>query len=246
MTALCHKQLDFGSLFGKEVWADFEGGRITSDAGALLLSEIDKRYGIADKAAQCIDERREETRIIHELRTLVKQRIFSIALGYEDNNDASTLRMDPALKSASERLPETGTDLASQPTLCRLENSVGKKDLRKLSEALLDLYLKTHPGPRDLIIVDIDATDDPTHGQQQFSFFHGYYDEHMYHPLLIFDGESGFPMAAVLRPGNTHASHKARKILKRIIRRRRLLFVPTRVLQCPACIGSASRRRYII
>lgn len=219
MTTFCHKQLDFGSLFGKEVWADFEGGRITSDAGALLLSEIDKRYGIADKAAQCIDERREETRIIHELRTLVKQRIFSIALGYEDNNDAGTLRMDPALKTASERLPETGTDLASQPTLCRLENRVGKKDLRKLSEALLDLYLKTHPGPRDLIIVDIDATDDPTHGQQQFSFFHGYYDEHMYHPLLIFDGESGFPMAAVLRPGNTHASHKAGKILKRIIRR---------------------------
>ena len=230
MNTLCHKQLDFGSLLGKEIWADFDGGRITSDGGALLLGEIDKRYGICDTAAQCIDDRRDAGRITHELRTLVKQRVLSIALGYEDNNDANTLREDPALKSVTGRLPETGGDLASQPTLSRLENAVSKRDVPKLSEALFDLYLQTHPGPRDLIIVDIDATDDPTHGQQQFSFFHGYYDEHMYHPLLVFDGQSGFPMAAVLRPGNTHSSHKAGAILKRIIRRLKKAYPEAEIL----------------
>jgi hypothetical protein len=221
MDTVCHKQLSFGSLIGKEVIVDFEGGRISSDGGGLLLREIDDRYGLTEKAARCLCDPRDARRITHDEITLLRQRIFSIALGYEDTNDADSLRGDPVLKSISGRLPESSEDLASQPTLCRFENVADSKDLRRLADALMDLYLETHPGPRDLIVIDMDSTDDPTHGRQQLSFFHGYYDQHMYHPLLVFDGIDGFPMAAVLRPGNTHASHRSVSVLKRIIKRLR-------------------------
>jgi len=132
---------------------------------------------------------------------MLKQRIFSIAIGYEDTNDSPTLRNDPALKTASSKLPENSLDLASQPTLCRFENSVTKRVLRRLADRLFTLYLKVHMGPRDAAVIDIDATDDPTHGGQQLSFFHGYYEEHMYHPLLVLDGITGFPMVVVRADG---------------------------------------------
>ncbi len=219
METICHKQLTFGSLFSKEIIADFEGGRITSDAGGLLLRELDQRYRLAEKAARCLRDPREPHKVKHDLLTLVRQRLFAIAQGYEDNNDAAALARDPAFKIMAGKAPESAADLASQPTLCRFENQVTAKDLRRLSDWFLDLYLKTHPGPRKVIVLDMDATDDPTHGQQQLSFFHGYYEEHMYHPLLVFDGRSGFPLAAVLRPGNTHASKGALAVLKRLIKK---------------------------
>ena len=219
METVCHNQLIFESLFSKEVVADFAGGRIPSDAGGLLLRELDQRYRLAEHAARCLHDPRESHKVKHELLTLVRQRLFAIALGYEDNNDAATLAKDPACKIMAGRAPETSEDLASQPTLSRFENRVNAKDLRRLSDWLLELYLKTHPGPRKVIVLDMDTTDDPTHGKQQLSFFHGYYEEHMYHPLLVFDGRDGFPLAAVLRPGNTHASHRALAVLKRLIKK---------------------------
>ena len=219
METVCHNQLTFESLFSKEVVADFAGGRITSDAGGLLLRELDQRYRLTEKVAGCLQDPRESHKVKHDLLTLVRQRLFAIAQGYEDNNDAATLVRDPVFKIMAGRTPETSEDLASQPTLSRFENRVTTKDLRRLSDWLLQLYLKAHPGPRKVIVLDMDATDDPTHGQQQLSFFHGYYEEHMYHPLLVFDGESGFPLAAVLRPGNTHASHRALAVLKRLIKK---------------------------
>jgi hypothetical protein len=218
MDTVCHEQLSFGSLFSKEVVADFTGGSLTSDAGGLVLREIDQRYRLTEKATSCLRDDRDPRRVTHDLKTILRQRLFSIALGYEDNNDAATLAQDPALKLMAGKLPEAG-DLASQPTLSRFENRVSAKDLRRLSDWLLDLYLKTHPGPRKVIVLDMDATDDPTHGKQQLSFFHGYYEEHMYHPLFVFDGRSGFPLAAVLRPGNTHASRGALAVLKRLIKK---------------------------
>jgi hypothetical protein len=219
LNTLCHKQLRFQSLFYKEVIADFEGGRITSDAGGLLLRELDQRYRLAEKVSRCLHDPRETHKVKHDLLTLVRQRIFAIAQGYEDNNDAATLAKDPAFKIMAGRAPESAGDLASQPTLSRFENRVNAKDLRRLSGWLFKLYLTTHPGPRKTIILDMDATDDPTHGKQQLSFFHGYYEEHMYHPLLVFDGRDGFPLAAVLRPGNAHASKGALAVLKRLIKK---------------------------
>jgi hypothetical protein len=219
LKTLCHNQLHFESLFSKEVIADLEGGQITSDAGGLLLRELDQRYRVAEKAATCLRDSRDAGKIKHDLLTLIRQRLFAIALGYEDNNDAAWLSKDPALKIMAGKAPESAPDLASQPTLSRFENQLSAKDLRRLSDGLLDLYLKTHPGPRKVIVLDMDSTDDPTHGKQQLSFFHGYYEEHMYHPLLVFDGRDGFPLAAVLRPGNTHSSHGALAVLKRLIKK---------------------------
>jgi hypothetical protein len=222
METVCHKQLTFESLFSKEVKeviADFEGGRITSDAGGLLLRELDQRYRLTEKAARCLHDPRDSHKVKHHLLTLVRQRLFAIAQGYEDNHDAAALARDPAFKIMTGKAPESAVDLASQPTLSRFEDQVTTKDLRRFSDWFLDLYLKTHPGPRKVIILDMDATDDPTHGQQQLSFFHGYYEEHMYPPLLVFDGRTGFPLAAVLRPGNTHASKGALAVLKRLIKK---------------------------
>jgi hypothetical protein len=230
METLCHKQLRFESLFSKEIIADFDGGRITSDAGGLLLRELDLRYRLGEKLARCLSDPRDSRKAKHQLLTLVRQRLFAIAQGYEDNNDAATLAKDPAFKIMAGKAPESASDLASQPTLSRFENQVNAKDLRRLSDWLLDLYLKTHPGPRKVIVIDMDATDDPTHGQQQLSFFHGYYEEHMYHPLLVFDGQDGFPLAAVLRPGNTHASKGALAVLKRLIKKLRQAYPKALIL----------------
>ena len=217
METVCHKQLTLGSLFNREVIACFDGGRTTSDGGGLLLREIDKRYGVTDTIAAVLHDPRDPERTVHALSTLVKQRIFSIALGYEDANDADALKGDPAIKIMSGRLPESSADLASQPTISRFENRVNRRDLLHLADRLVELYLRTHPGSPAWIVLDMDSTDDPTHGCQQLSFFHGYYDQHMYHPLLVFDGLDGFPLAAVLRPGNVHASKAAVSILKRLI-----------------------------
>jgi hypothetical protein len=134
MKTVCHKQLSFESLFGKEIIACFDGGRMTSDGGGLLLREIDKRYGVTASAASSIQDRRDRKRTLHDSIALFRQRIFSIALGYEDANDAHTLKRDPALKTMSERLPETDADLASQPTISRFENRVTSRDLRRLAE----------------------------------------------------------------------------------------------------------------
>jgi hypothetical protein len=133
METLCHKQLRFESLFHKEVVADFEGGRITSDAGGLLLREVDQRYRIAERAAACLHDPRDSGKIRHDLLTLVRQRLLAIALGYEDNNDAAWLAKDPAIKIMVGKAPESAGDLASQPTLSRFKNRVNARDLRRLS-----------------------------------------------------------------------------------------------------------------
>ncbi len=230
MNTVCHKQLHFGSLFGKQITGDFAGGRITSDAGGLLLRDLDERYGVSEVMAGSLIDSRHPSWVIHELRSLVKPRMFSIALGYEDYNDAATLRTDPALKLTAGRLPEDLLDLASPSTLCRFENRITRKELRRLADRLFDLYVKSHPGPRDIVVIDMDATDDPTHGHQQLSFFHGYYEQHMYHPLFVIDGISGFPMSCVLRAGNTHASHRAEAVLKRLVKRLKKAYPEAEIL----------------
>lgn len=198
MKTVCHERFEMESLFNKTITGSFDGGKISSDGGVLLLREIDLRYQISQQIEQALEESRSPQRIHHELHTLLKQRLYGISLGYEDCNDHDKLRSDAALKTACNILPDSG-ELASQPTLSRLENRVSKRELMQLGRNLFSLYLQAHPGKRKVIIVDMDSTDDPTHGMQQLSLFHGYYGQHMYHPLLIFDGITGFPMAAVLR-----------------------------------------------
>jgi len=230
LSTVCHEQLSFASLGSKGLVAAFDGGRISSDAGCLLLREIDLRTGLIERVDRSVSDPRDPAKVRHLQSELLRQRVFAIALGYEDANDHGTLRRDPILKASVNRRPESAADLASQPTLSRLENRVGRTPLRRLSEALFDAYLAAHPGPRDLIVLDIDATDDATHGHQQLSMFHGFYDQHMFHPLLVFDGVTGHPLAAVLRPGNTHASKGAVGILKRILPRLRRAYPGATIL----------------
>ena len=227
---MCHKQLDFGRVFNLDILADFEGGDITSDAGGLLLKEIDLRYRITEMAAAVLSDGRQSGKVNHTLIDLLRQRVYQIALGYEDQNDADNLRRDPSLKTMVGRRPQSDPDLSSQPTLCRFENHRGFDELYRLSEFLMELYIRVHPGPRKAIVLDMDATDDPTHGQQEFTFFHGYYEQHMYHPLLVFDGGDGFPMATVLRPGNTHSGHRSVAILKRLVHRLRQAYPEATIL----------------
>jgi Transposase DDE domain group 1 len=198
--------------------AAFDGGRITSDGGLLWLAKADSQLGLCEALSECVPEWRKR-KGQHSLSSLVRQRVFQIACGYEDQNDSNSLREDPLLKVVCGSLPESGADLASQPTFSRLENAVDIRCCYRMSQVLFELYLRERgrDGVPEKVLLDFDATDDPTHGEQEGSFYHGYYRQHMYHPLLVFDGESGHLITALLRPGNTHASNSAVALLKRIV-----------------------------
>jgi len=202
--------------------ASFDGGRLTSDGGLPWLEHAEHDLGVCAAFAAVIpDWRRGPVR--HALESLVRQRVFQIACGYEDQDDADTLRTDPLLKLVCGQLPETGRDLASQPTLSRLENAVDRRACYRLAMALGALYLRERErdGVPTHIVLDLDGTDDPTHGQQEGSAYHGYYRQHMLHPLLLFDGDTHHLITAILRPGNTHGSAGVVAVLKRVVRRLR-------------------------
>jgi Transposase DDE domain group 1 len=198
--------------------AAFDGPQLTSDGGLCWLAEADQTLGLCAALAAHIPEWRSR-RGQHSLETLVRQRVFQIACGYEDQNDAATLRSDPLLKLVCGRLPDEG-DLASQPTLSRLENAVDGKACYQLAHALVQLYLRERErdGIPARIVLDLDGTDDPAHGKQEGVAYHGFYGQYMYHPLLVFDGDTGQLICAILRPGTCHASRGALAVLKRLIR----------------------------
>jgi hypothetical protein len=202
--------------------AAFDGGRITSDGGLCWLAEADRDLGLCEAIARYIPERRGPS-VRHSLTTLVRQRVYQIACGYEDQNDADTLRSDPLLKLVLGSLPETGADLASQPTISRLENVPDAKACLRIARELGELYIRERGkgGSPKRVLLDFDSTDDPTHGDQEGSYYHGYYKTHMYHPLVVFDGETNQLVTALLRAGNTHASRGALSVLKRVVRRLR-------------------------
>ena len=202
--------------------AAFDGGRITSDGGLCWLAKADEQLGLCEVIARQIPEWRGSS-VRHSLLTLVRQRVYQIACGYEDQDDADTLRKDPLLKSVLGRLPETDPHLASQPTISRLENAPDAKGCLRIAGVLLELYVQERGkgGVPERILLDFDATDDPVHGDQEGGYYHGFYEERILHPLLVFDGETNQLIAAILRPGNTHASRGALAILKRIVKRLR-------------------------
>jgi hypothetical protein len=198
--------------------AAFDGGRLTSDGGLPWLAEADAALGLCPLIAALVPEWRRR-RGQHSLETLVRQRVFQIACGYEDQDDADTLRHDPLLKFVCGRLPDTGTPLASQPTLSRLDNAMDRRACYRLAVALVKLYLRERErdGMPKRILLDLDGTDDPTYGAQEGTAYHAYYGQHMYHPLLIFDGDTNQLITAVLRPGNVHVSRGVVAILKRLL-----------------------------
>jgi Transposase DDE domain group 1 len=228
------------------VEATFDGGLLTSDGGLPWLVEADRELGICSAFAACLkDWRRDPSRIRHTLENLVRQRVFQMACGYEDQDDADSLRIDPLFKLACGQLPLSGNDLASQPTLSRLENCVDRHTCRRLALALVQVYLtrRGEGGVPKRILLDCDSTDDPTHGDQEGSAYHGYYRQHMDHPLLIFDGDTGQLITAILRPGNAHASRFIVGILKTLLRLLRARW-PNVTVELRADSGFASPKLY--
>ncbi len=218
----CTPQIELFSIGKRRVTAVFDGGLLTSDAGVILLSRIDERLGLTRRFAYAVEDRRQPGKVRHEQEKLLQQRILQICCGYEDCNDADTLRFDPAFQAALKRLPgRPSSVLASQPTLSRLEERVCRRDLMETSSFLVDLWIERlrkggHKAWKK-IVLDFDSTDDPAHGQQQMIMFHGYYDQWQYLPLLVF--HRGWLVAAVLRPGNAHDSRGVLAVLRRLAER---------------------------
>lgn len=229
---VCNKKIKISRNLKKEILVNFNGGNITSDGGLLLIKKIDKLLRLTEKISESIKDRRDAEKIKHDMRSLIKQKIYQLTLGYEDNIDANKLRNDPIFKVAINRNPETDEPLATQSTLSRLENNLRIKDLYELTRTMIKIYKdrKKRNGIPKSIVIDIDPTDDPTHGKQQYTMFHGYYWQMQYYPLLIFDGESGDIIAPLLRPGMVTASQSADTFLSRIIPMIRESFPETKII----------------
>ena len=217
----------FPDIFDRPVVAKFDQRQGSSDGGAILLKAADRRLGLTAALAACLEDERQPGKVRHELNELLTQRIMAIACGYEDANDAARLASDPVHKLLVGRDPIDGEDLASQPTLSRFENTPDRKQLFRMTEALADRVIERHRkrlhGRARRITIDLDPTDDPTHGHQQLTFFNTHYDTYCYLPavaFLTFDDESDqYLVAAVLRPGNASGSRGAVGILSRLIPR---------------------------
>jgi hypothetical protein len=248
---MCQCATAVGSGVGVRFWQDdvnlgvrFDGGQLTSDGGLPWIVEAETALGVcAALAARVPEWRRGGVR--HSLERLVRQRVFQIACGYEDQDDADTLRTDPLFKLACGRLPLSEPDLASQPTLSRLENAVDRHAVEQLAASLADLYIRERgrPGRPTRIVLDLDGTDDPAHGEQEGVAYHGYYRQQMYHPLLVFDGDTGHLITAVLRPGNVHGSRFVVLVLRRLLRKLRAAW-PDVPLELRADSGFAIPRLY--
>lgn len=220
-----YTQISLSFQGAKIVTINFNGGNITSDAGLLPIREYDEKINFTSKVAQLLIDKRTPYLVDHQLIELVRQRLYGIIAGYEDANDAQYLRIDPVFLAITKR--DSSKPLATQPTISRFENKVLAKEVIRLNRFLLDHYIaraKRHKRGKERIIIDVDSTADPCHGAQQLSFFNGFYDQHMYHPLLFFDGASGDLLSVRLRPGNVHGSHRMTVDLRRVVEelRRRL------------------------
>jgi hypothetical protein len=233
------EQLEFSCVERRRVVAAFDGGAVTSDAGALLLMRTDRAIGLLDRLARCFVDRRSPTAIEHSVRTLVAQRVLGIAAGYEDLNDHDVLRADPLWAAVIGKLQTQRSGcapLAGKSTLNRLELSRDEPtryhrighDGVAIEGLFVDLFLEAHRRPPRQIILDLDATDDPLHGTQEGRFFHGYYDGYCYLPLYIFCGRH--LLVAKLRRSNIDASAGAREEVERVVGQIRERWPKVRIL----------------
>ncbi len=227
-----NNQLEFAfpRVRGKKIGVDFGGGVVTSDSGLLFLRETERKVGIIGRLTGCLRDHRDPLFIVHTMKELMTQRVMQIACGYEDADDSDTLRRDPALKIACGREPLSGIDLASQPTISRLENRISRTSLFRMGLAFIDNFLDSYRRAPKEIILDMDDTDDPTHGAQQLSIFNAYYDGYCYMPLHIYEGNSGKLVCTVLRPGRRPNGEEIAAILKRVLKRIRKRWPKTKIL----------------
>src|ERR1700680_1217523 len=188
---------------GKPVHLTFDGSQMTSDTGILLLAAIEQRLGIAAGLADCIEDPRAPERVRHTLAEMIRYRALLIAAGYPDGNDCDALRADPAFKMAVGRLPESGADLCSQPTISRLENLPGPTALKRMMAAMVELFCDSFEHVPRRIVLDIDAPEHRAYGQQQLSFLNAHRDSRCFMPIHIYEAISAKPVAVFLRPGKT-------------------------------------------
>jgi hypothetical protein len=219
----------FPAVRGKKITAAFDGGRITSDGGVMLLAEAERGLEISGKLSAVIADRRDPVRVIHLLSDILRARILAIACGYEDADDLDRLRFDPAFKLACGRLPETGRDLCSQPTMSRWENAPTLREIIRLMGVMVDLYCASYATPPKAVTLDIDDTVNVAHGHQQLALFNAHYDERCFLPIHIYDTTTSRPVAVLLRPGKTPSGNEVAAHLRRLIRRIRRHWPATKI-----------------
>ena len=215
MATECYSQLGFG--FQRKLVVDFAGGTLTTDAGLVLLREFDEQRGLSADIIARVADARDPRYVTHEVATLLRQRLYQIAAGYEDVNDADRLRHDPAFQVVA---GDGDQALGSQPTLSRLENAIDWPDIQRLARVGVDWFCARAYGPDEHpadLVLDLDSTDDPTHGNQQLALFHGFYNQHMYHPLVWFEGRTGLLLRTRLRPGLDRSAARVVEDLRHLL-----------------------------
>jgi hypothetical protein len=220
----------FPAVKRKIVTAAFDGGRMTSDGGVMLLAAVEKTLGIADRLAPLITDARNPLRVTHTVADILRARMLAIACGYEDGDDLDHLRSDPGFKLACGRLPDSGSDLCSQPTVSRWENVPSLREVVRMTYAMVDTYCASYPRPPRAVTLDIDDTLDVVHGHQQLSLFNGHYDERCFLPIHVYDTATSRPVGVLLRTGSTPSGVEIRGHLRRLVRRIRSHWPHTRLI----------------
>lgn len=216
--------LNFGRLGRCHIEANFEGGAISSDGGLLLIREVDRRTGLSAAVASALHDPRNPYFITHELRDLVAQRLYGLCCGYEDLNDHAALRSDPLMQTAV----GTGETLGSSPTLCRMERRANRDDIAALHRVLIEQFIAAQERAPEELILDVDASDIPLHGEQERTEFHGYYDHYCYLPLYVFCGKS--MLACVLRNSRIDGAKHAAAVIKLLVDRLRQTWPGVRII----------------
>ena len=208
----------FPAVGGKKLTAAFDGGRITSDGGVMLLAAAERRIGIAQTLAPLIADPRDPALVRHSVADILRARMLAIACGYRDADDLDHLRHDPAFKLACGRLPVSGADLCSQPTVSRWENAPTLREVVRMTYALVDIYCASYAVPPAAVTLDIDDTVDVVHGYQQLALFNAHYNERCFQPIHVYDTATSRPVAMLLRPGKTPSGPEIRNHLRRLVR----------------------------
>jgi len=219
----------FPAVGRKKLTAAFDGGRMTSDGGVMLLAAAERRLGVAGRLARLIADPRNPALVTHSITDILRARMLAIACGHEDGDDLDHLRTDPGFKLACGRLPDSGRDLCSQPTVSRWENAPTLREVVRLTYAMVDLYCASYPKSPEAVTLDIDDTVDVVHGHQQLSLFNAHHDERCFMPIHVYDIATSRPVAIVLRPGRTPSGIEVRGHVRRLVRRIRHHWPTTRL-----------------
>lgn len=219
----------FPAVARKKVTAAFDGGRITSDGGVLLLAQAEREMRICARLAGCIADRRNQSRVVHALPDILRARVLAIACGYEDADDLDALRNDAGFRLALGKLPSSGPGLVSQPTMSRWENAPTTRELARMMKAMIAIYCASYPAAPKAVTLDIDDTCDVVHGYQQLSFWNGHYGERCFLPIHVYDTATGRPVAMLLRTGKTPTGLEVAGHIRRLVRQIRCHWPTTRI-----------------